>query len=193
MPKVYLSPSAQEYNPYPNGGNEEYYMNLIADAIEPYLEASGIEFVRNNPNDTLSQTISNSNREDVDLHVAIHSNAAGENLKGKLSGTDIYYNPVSVNGLKFAEILQNNFKTIYPNPDKVNLMPTTSLAEIRRTVAPSVLIETAYHDNPEDEQWIKDNIQNIARVIAESITEYFGMPFVEPMISSQDYETNSII
>lgn len=30
MPKVYLSPSLQEYNPYVDGGNEEYYMNLVA-------------------------------------------------------------------------------------------------------------------------------------------------------------------
>ena len=37
MPSVYLSPSLQEYNPYIDGGNEEYYMNLIADAMEPYL------------------------------------------------------------------------------------------------------------------------------------------------------------
>ena len=25
MPSVYLSPSLQEYNPYVDGGNEEYY------------------------------------------------------------------------------------------------------------------------------------------------------------------------
>ena len=34
MPKVYISPSLQEYNPYVDGGNEEYYMNLVADAME---------------------------------------------------------------------------------------------------------------------------------------------------------------
>ena len=32
MPIIYLSPSTQEFNPYYGGGNEEYYMNLIADA-----------------------------------------------------------------------------------------------------------------------------------------------------------------
>ena len=37
MPNIYLSPSTQEFNPYAGGGNEEYYMNLIADAMEPYL------------------------------------------------------------------------------------------------------------------------------------------------------------
>lgn len=193
MPKVFLSPSTQEYNEYPNGGNEEYYMNLIADTIEPYLEASGIEFDRNNQNETLSNAISKSNSENVDLHVAIHSNASPENLKGQLSGTDIYYNTISINGRRFAEILQKNYKTIYRNPDKVNLMPTTNLAEIKRTIAPAVLIETAYHDNPEDEQWIKDNIQNIGKVIAESIAEYFGIPFVEPITSESDFETYSIM
>ena len=38
MPNLFLSPSVQEFNPYVNGlGTEEYYMNLIADAMEPYL------------------------------------------------------------------------------------------------------------------------------------------------------------
>ena len=42
MPKIFLSPSAQEFNRYVDGGTEEYYMNLVADAMEPYLYASGI-------------------------------------------------------------------------------------------------------------------------------------------------------
>ena len=40
MPKVFLSPSTQEWNPYIDGGNEEQYMNLIADRMEPYLRSS---------------------------------------------------------------------------------------------------------------------------------------------------------
>ena len=67
MPKLYLSPSLQEYNPYVDGGNEEYYMNLVADAIEPYLLASGIEFDRNSPEMTLSQAIRDSNNSANDL------------------------------------------------------------------------------------------------------------------------------
>ena len=52
MPSIYLSPSTQEFNPYVIGGNEEYYMNLIADAMEPYLYATGISFTRNTPDMT---------------------------------------------------------------------------------------------------------------------------------------------
>ena len=42
MPKIYLSPSVQEYNKYLNGGDEEYYMNLIANAMETGREDAGM-------------------------------------------------------------------------------------------------------------------------------------------------------
>lgn len=57
MPTLFLSPSAQEYNEYATGGSEEQYMNLLADAMEPYLRSTGIVYTRNNPDDTLSQII----------------------------------------------------------------------------------------------------------------------------------------
>ena len=61
MPKIYLDPSTDETNVYASGGNEEYYMNLIADAMVPYLEIAGIEYTRNNPNDSRNQIIEQSN------------------------------------------------------------------------------------------------------------------------------------
>ena len=62
MPRIYLSPSLQEYNQFVNGGTEEEYMNLIADAMEPYLIASDIEFTRNDPSQTLSEVRSEERR-----------------------------------------------------------------------------------------------------------------------------------
>ena len=46
MPIIYLSPSTQENNFYVSGGSEEYWMNRLADAMVPYLNASGIQYVR---------------------------------------------------------------------------------------------------------------------------------------------------
>lgn len=180
MPSVYLSPSLQEFNPYVDGGNEEYYMNLIADAMEPYLTASGIDYVRNTPSQTLSQAISQSNAGDYDLHFAIHSNAAGAANAGNVRGVEFYYYPTSTQGQRAAEIFENNYKNIYPLPDRVQSIGTTSLAETRRTKAPSVLAEVAYHDNVLDAQWIRDNIDNIARNLSQSIAQYLGVPFMEP-------------
>ena len=86
----------------------------------------------------------------------------------------------SAKGKRAAEIIANNFKAIYPDPNKVKTVPTTTLAELKQTRAPAVLLEAAYHDNSADAQWIRDNIDNIARNLVLSLTEYFGIPFVPP-------------
>ncbi|MBP3626873.1 MAG: N-acetylmuramoyl-L-alanine amidase [Clostridia bacterium] len=179
MPIIYLSPSTQEFNPYVGGGNEEYYMNLVADAMEPYLAASGIQFVRNTPEMTAASSITASNSGTYDLHLALHSNASG-GTAGARRGSEVYYYPTSVWGKRAADIIANNLKLIYPLPNAVRTVPTTTLGEVRRTKAPSVLIEFAYHDNAEDANWIRNNIDAIAQNVVLSLTEYFGIPFNMP-------------
>jgi len=179
MPSIYLSPSTQEFNPYIIGGTEEYYMNLIADAMEPYLYATGIEFTRNTPDMTAASSITASNSGNYDLHLALHSNASG-GTAGSRRGSEVYYFPTSQNGKRAAEIIANNLQLIYPIPNGVKTVPTTTLGEVRRTRAPSVLIEFAYHDNYEDAVWIRDNINAIAQNVVISLADYFGIPFVSP-------------
>lgn len=180
MASVFLSPSTQEYNLFVTGNNEEYYANLIADAIEPYLRASGIAYGRNDPSGTVSTSIGLSNAGNYDLHLAIHSNAAPENLSGMLRGSDVYYYRDSTRGRRAAEIFANNLKLIYPNPNMVMAVPTTTLVELRRTKAVAVLVEVAYHDNVDDATWIINNIEEIAENLAISVADYLGVPFVEP-------------
>lgn len=180
MASVFLSPSTQDFNPYVTGGNEEYYANLITDAMLPYLRASGITYGRNDPSGTVSTSIELSNLGNYDLHLAIHSNAAPENLAGRLQGSDVYYYRDSLNGKRAAEIFANNLKLIYPNPELVMTIPTTTLVELRRTRAVSILVEVAYHDNYDDANWIINNIEEIARNLALSVADYLGVTFVEP-------------
>lgn len=180
MPSVFLSPSTQEWNPYINGGNEEHQMNLIADAMEPYLRSSGITFSRNDPSRGVRGAIADSNSRYYDVHLALHSNAGGGEFAGKLSGIDIYYSPYSSQSERLAAIIVNNLKNIYPTPSKVNTLPTTSLGEVTQTRAVAVLCELGYHDNYQDAEWIKNNTQPIARSLTEALCDYFGIPFVEP-------------
>ncbi len=182
MPKIFLSPSTQEFNPYTGeeGGNEEYYMNLIADAMEPYLYATGIDFVRNDPNGTVGDSVRKSNMDRYDLHLALHSNASPENIAGTLKGSDFYYYTRSLAGKEAAATLADNFQNIYPDPSRVRIMPTTNLYEVSRTNAPAVLVEIAYHDNPEDADWIRNNIDEIARNLVQGLAEHFGILFVTP-------------
>lgn len=177
MPNIYLSPSTQEFNPYSGGGNEEQYMNLIADAMEPYLAASGIRFTRNTPDMTAASSIAASNSGNYDLHFALHSNASAT---GTARGIEAYYSPASERGRRFAEIVARNLQLIYPLPNSSRIVPTTSLGEVTRTRAPGVLVEIGYHDNPEDAQWIRNNVNTIAENLVLSLTEYFGIPFNYP-------------
>lgn len=179
MPIIYLSPSTQEFNPYVGGGNEELYMNLIADAMEPYLTASGIRFVRNTPDMTAATSIAASNMGNYDLHLALHSNASGS-VSGSARGSEVYYYPTSIQGKRFADIAAKNLQLIYPLPNGVRTVPTTTLGEVRRVKAPGVLIEIAYHDNPQDADWIRNNIDAIAQNLVLSLTEFFGIPFNTP-------------
>lgn len=179
MPSVFLSPSTQQWNQYVNGGNEEQQMNLIADAMEPYLRSSGITYSRNEPDRDVRGAIADSNSRYYDVHLALHSNAGGGRFAGILSGIDIYYSPYSAQSEKLADIIVNNLKNIYPNPSKVNTLPTTSLGEVTQTRAVAVLCELGYHDNPEDAEWIKANTQSIARSLVQALCDYFGIPFVE--------------
>lgn len=175
MPTVYLSPSTQQYNMFVTGaGSEEYFMNLVTDAMIPYLEQYGIDYYRNTPEMTAGSSLRDSNSKNVDFHVAIHSNASGEAQAGRNRGVIVFYYPGSVNGQRMADLMVENFKEIYPQPNLVRTTSTTSLGEVANTNAPSVLIEVAFHDNVEDANWIQNNIDPIARAIADSINEYFS-------------------
>ncbi len=179
MPDIFLSPSLQTGNPYVGGGSEAQYMGYLADALEPYLSVNGIGYTRSRLPNTLANAIAQSNAGNYDLHLALHSNAAPDEKKGELRGIQGYYYPTSAKGRKAAEALVEALKDIYPDPELVYTVPTTTIAEVRRTKAPAVLMEIGYHDNVQDEMWIKNNIQRIASSLAKGLADYFGLPFRE--------------
>ena len=180
MTAIYLSPSVQEYSPFIIGGSEEYYMNRIADAMIPYLRASGIGFYRNSPGSTLSEIVAKSNSGDCDLHLALHASSSPDNLRGVFQGPDVYHYTLSTEGQRAAHIIAANLRKIYPDPSLVTTIPATTLAELRRTNAPAILVQIAYQDNYTDAAWIRDNIDEIARNLVESAAQYLGVPFVSP-------------
>lgn len=183
MPNIYLSPSTQEYNPYiTSSGSEEYWMNRIADAMEPYLRANTIRFTRNTPEMTAASSIAQAARGSYDFYLALHSNASGDgSSEGRQRGIIAFYYPTSTNGRRAADIFVKNLKEIYPLPALVTARATTALGEVRQPKMPAVLLEIGYHDNSADALWIEENVQNIAENLSRSMTEYFALPFIYPM------------
>ncbi len=182
MPIVYLSPSTQDWNAYVTGtGSEEYHMNLLADAMVPYLRSNGIQYRRNNPEMTAAGAIRDANQGNYDLYLALHSNAAAEENYGSARGIIAFYYPGSSEGKRAAEIFVKNLKTIYPLPSRVRTQATTTLGEVRQPRFPSVLLEIGYHDNYADATWVSGHIDEIAQNLVLSLTEYFGLPLIWPM------------
>lgn len=184
MPKIYLSPSTQEGNPYITGsGSEEQNMNRLADLLVPYLRSSGIAYDRNTPDMTAASSIRAANAKGgYDFYLALHSNASGSGAtEGRQRGIIAFYYPGSTEGERAAHIFADNFKAIYPQPSWVYTRATTSIGEVRLTNFPANLLEIGYHDNYADAYWIENNMESIAEVIAIALTEYFGIPFVTPI------------
>jgi len=182
MPKIYLSPSTQDWNPYVTGsGSEEYHMNLLADELEPYLLSNGIRFLRNSPDMTAASAIRQANSiGGFDFYLALHSNASGAGNEGKNRGILVFYYPTSESGARAAELFAARLREVYPLPALVRTQTTTSLGEVRQPRFPANLIEIGYHDNVEDARWLETNKPQIAEALARGLTDYFGLPFIEP-------------
>lgn len=182
MPIIYLSPSTQEWNQYVTGsGSEEHHMNLLADALVPYLVSNGIRYTRNRPDMTAASSIQEANRGSYDFYLALHSNAAPEGRYGQERGIIAFYYPGSTQGQRAAELIAEELRDIYPLPERVTTRPTTTLGEVRRSRAPAVLAEIGYHDNYEDAVWVEGHMDAIAQQLARALTRFFGLPFIYPM------------
>ena len=181
MPIIYLSPSTQEGNRYVTGtGSEEYWMNRLADAMIPYLNASGIRYSRNSPDMTAGSSIRQANAGWYDLYLALHSNASAPSNYGGTRGIIAFYYPGSTRGQLAAQIFVNDLKDVYPEPSLVRTQSTTTLGEVRDPRFPAVLLEIGYHDNYADARWVENHLDAIARSLVISLTDFFDIPFVWP-------------
>ena len=63
----------------------------------------------------------------------------------------------------------------------MNTRTSTTLLELKRSKAPAVYLELAYHDNEQDARWIADNIDAIAENLVISIADFLGVPYYPPV------------
>ena len=118
--------------------------------------------------DSLSLICNSANRSDSDLFVSIHCNASAlHNAKG----TETWYFNNSGNGRRLAELIHREI--VKDVPGILNRgIKEGSFYVLRNTDMPAVLIETAFIDNPIDEQLLVNYNNNFARAIAQGIFNY---------------------
>lgn len=170
--KGYISPSTQEHNKTALGDTEENIMHKVTDELVPLLKSVGLEILRGQKTDTLSQMVRQSDLFGADFHVAIHSNAHD----GKSRGCEIFHYPNSVNGKKLAESIYKYLEPLTPAKDR-GIKTSNVYYELKETHAPAVIVEVDFHDTIEGAKWIDENIYPIAEAIAKGICDYCGISF----------------
>ncbi len=181
-PIVYLSPSTQEHNKGIRGSgytNEEEVMNKITDVVEKQLKKNHVTVYRNKPTMTSKGSIYDSNKYDVDLHLAIHSNASPNSNKGRHSGVETWiYDETCIEAEKIAQKLQEAIMNIYYNRygDR-GVLYSVDIGGLGETdpnkVTNGILMELAFHDNWNDAIWMVQNIEKIGLTIADTIIDYY--------------------
>lgn len=175
-----LCPSADEESRYAGGGSDREYMNLIVDAMEPFLRASGISFRKAAPDQSPAQCITQANESAVDLFLSLGTESSPPGMYGQMSGADFYFLPSIAAGRRAAEAMAIHLKKIHPFPAKVHAASSLRQEELKDSLVPAVAAKLCHSDNALDVQWIKSSVDAVARNLAQSVTRILGTPFIMP-------------
>ena len=174
--KVFLNPGhAPNGNPDPGacgcGLRECDIAKSIADLVESYLTAAGVEVVGNLQIDGLYDIVSASNRTDADVFISIHCNACN----GNANGTEVWHYYGSGEGEKLADCIQNQIVDALGTVDRgvKGAKPgVNGLYVLNNTDAVAVLVELAFIDNESDAALLRERQDEFARAIARGVTDY---------------------
>jgi len=162
--KIYISPSDQSANVgVGDYGTEADRMQELSDLLVPILKKSHTVYGGSN-SISLDSRIKASNDKNVDIHVALHSNAGGG------TGPETWYYTDSANGKKLAQAIQTELEDLKGSGRGIKA--STKYRELNSTNAVAVLVEVAFHDNQNDVTWMLDNWSKIAKAIADGINTY---------------------
>lgn len=180
MPKIFLSPEDRASNVYAseamwNGRttNEKEQMGRCADYLEIALKRCGFEVI-NAQYGNMYDRVRDSNAWPADLHIALHTNG----FNGKAAGTRVHCYPSEKSRL-IGKLIQERIAPKSPGaPDY--LVEDSVLYELRATTMPAVLPEFGFHDNPEEAQWLIDNMEAIAEQTCKAVCAFFDVPYIAP-------------
>ena len=153
----------------------------IADRLRVILERAGhmVKMTRQTLTSNVSaSTVAESLRErarisnvfNADYFISIHLNAGGG------VGTETYILARGGEAERIAQRVQDAFKALGRVDRGVK---ANNLAVLRLTDAPAILVEAGFIDNEQEEEWVSQNVDAIARAIAsaydvEGETEYMS-------------------
>ncbi len=144
----------------------------ISRRVETYLQAVGYT-VKVFYDDYLQSICDDANFWHADLFVSIHCNS----FNGIAKGTETIFSEGSVDGERLANCIQRQIVQRLGTVDrglKTKIAGGYDAYVTKYTNMPAVLVETAFIDNPNDAQLLKEREDDFARAIAVGITDYFA-------------------
>lgn len=172
--KIYISPSDQDKNIYASGNtNEAEQCRKIALATVEALKRCGFTAMTDVTSE-MEERVTQSNDWGADVHLCIHTNA----FNGQVQGTRLFSYDTSGAGYKICQAVMETLAPITPG-ESDNITAWPGLYEVRNAVAPTVYVEVAFHDNPEEAAWIINHVEEIGEAITKGLCNYFGMTYVE--------------
>lgn len=168
MASVFISASDQKTNTYAYGNTNEAEQCLqIAHLLDNFLSKNGVECIVGSGD--MYNRVSQSNSENPDVHLSIHTNA----FNGKVMGTRVFYYDMK-ESYSFARAIYDSLAPItIGNSD--NITQNQELYELNSTKAPAVYCECEFHDSLTGAKFIIDNKREIAESIGRGILKVFGI------------------
>lgn len=168
MAKVFISASDQKSNVYAYGNtNEAEQCSQIAHLLDDFLSKNGVDCYVGTGD--MYNRVSQSNSENLDVHIAIHTNA----YNGKVLGTRVFYYDMK-ESYSFARAVYDSLAPVtIGNSD--NISQNQELYELHATKAPAVYCECEFHDSLTGAKFIIDNKREIAEAIGRGLLKVFGI------------------
>lgn len=198
MAKIYIDPghnySGADTGAVGFGLKEQDVSVQIGLILRDMLISSGqtVKMSRENITDTISQSLSGSlaaryngaNSWGADLFISIHCNAANT----KAYGCETYYCTGSSSGAELARAVQNH---LLAETGRYNRgVKAANFAVIKYTNMPAILVETAFIDNYDDNQFLASEGGKNACAVAifKGICDYLGIGYDEKITESEDID-----
>lgn len=180
--KVFLNPGhAPNGNPDPGAANDNTGLREcdvaknIADLVEKYLVAAGVNVVGNIQSNNLFYdsdypqpcVCAEANASGADIFVSIHCNA----FDGVAHGTETFAYAPGSEGEKLAGCINDQVVRSLGTLDR-GVKFRDDYIVLRHTDMTAVLVETAFIDSDIDEPLLRTKQDDFARAIARGITDY---------------------
>lgn len=173
--KIFLNPGhAPNGNPDPGacgfGLHESDVVASIVDLLGGYLAGAGVEIAGTLQSDSLTEVVDAANASGADFFLSVHCNSANNPAA---HGTEVLLYGLGGEAERMASCIQSQLVSSLGTADR-GLKECPQFRVLNGTNMPSMIIETAFISNAEDNAILRDKQDDIARAIARGVTDYLS-------------------